>query len=148
MKNYLSYYYPFHPGSQTSKELVIPSPEFCQSCDYILWILKIKMNWWWDFHVGGSPLFYMVCYTRSIYICWADGCPLPRQQTNFTMIQKAAEDALHSHLCRGAKSTLQESFASLSQCTCLQLIILLFASERQHSRVKKGQDALAFDLAE
>lgn len=28
--------YSFHPVSQTSKELVIPSPEFCQSCDYTL----------------------------------------------------------------------------------------------------------------
>lgn len=58
----------------------------------------------------------------------------------------AAEDALHTHHCRESKSTLQESFASLSQCTCLQLVILLFASEIQHSRVKKEQDALALDL--
>lgn len=82
---------------------------------------------------------------RSMHTCWADGCPLPRQQTNFTRIQKTAEDALHTHHCRDARSTLQETFASLSQCTCLQLIILLFASERQHNRVKKGQDALALD---
>lgn len=59
----------------------------------------------------------------------------------------AAEDALHTHHCRGTNSTLQESFVALSPRACLYLIILLFVSERQDSRMKKAKDILAFDTA-